>query len=275
MGGIGFSFLVLLMALFSGETTAWEDIQVKMGNFAPRDPKGPSNDEIFVSTMDEAEKIAKQDFVDSILREEAMAVPEDLDLAAIRRLRLEQLMKQESQVAVRRITRESYLDEVTEGSKSAAVVVMMDRKGGDSFLETECKKLAKEWVEETAPSRGLESQAVRFYVGDVDDLIGVNFPSDQLPFAVVYAHGQCQAQLPRATTNGIRTTLLVAMRRETKPVTAQKDSSDLRKEIALRTQLRRRNSDSSDSADVSDDEAKHQRDKGYSSAYFAKNVLRH
>ncbi len=264
------------MALFEGESTLWEDIQVKMGNFAPRDPKGPSNEELHAETMQRAEGVAKQDFVDSLFDQPEA---EDVDLAVLRRNRLEQLMKQDRQATVKRITRESYTDEVTEGSKTATVVVMMDRGGGSSFLESECRKLAKEWNQETAPMKGWEGCATRFYVGDVDDLIGVNFPADQLPFAVVYSQGCCQSQLPRATIPGVRTALIAAAklgeRKSTDDTNRRRansdDTSDIRKEIALRQQLRR-NGDSEE--DESDDEAAYQRSKGYASTYFAKNVLR-
>lgn len=178
------------MALFAGESTAWEDMQVKMGNFAPRDPKSPSNEERFKETMQRADCIVKQDFVDSLLTQAAEeSTTEDFDLVALRQARLEQLMKQDSQATVRRITKESYIDEVTVGSKRAIIVVMMDRGGGSSFLESSCRKFAKEWTTDIAPTKGFDSIPVRFYVGDVDDLIGTGFPAESLPFAVVYSEG--------------------------------------------------------------------------------------
>jgi hypothetical protein len=276
--------LVVFMSLFAGETTGWEDIQIKMGNFAPRDPKGPSNDEVYAEAIDRADGIVKQDFVNTILKGEQTKNDADFDsdLAFLRRQRIEQLMNQESQTVVRRITRETYMDEVTEGSKTAAVVVMMDRHGGTSFMESECKKFAQEWVKEIAPAKGCENARVRFYVGDVDDLISNDFPSESLPFAVVYAAGTCQAQLARATTDGIKTALLISVRIMADEKTRKEGDDegdavtrDIRKEIALRKQIRKGDESASDSSDdVSDDESKYQRSKGYSSTYFAKNILR-
>lgn len=266
------------MALFAGESTAWEDMQVKMGNFAPRDPKSPSNEERFKETMQRADCIVKQDFVDSLLTQAAEeSTTEDFDLVALRQARLEQLMKQDSQATVRRITKESYIDEVTVGSKRAIIVVMMDRGGGSSFLESSCRKFAKEWTTDIAPTKGFDSIPVRFYVGDVDDLIGTGFPAESLPFAVVYSEGVCQSQLPRATTDGIRNELLKIARaartstaRCTEPREDDEDpvDRDIRQEIVLRIAAEKEGS----SGDESDDD--YQRSKGYSSTLFEKNVLR-
>ena len=260
------------MALFEGQTTAWEDIQIKLGNFAEREPKGPSMEEISQETLARAEGISKQDFVDSLLTSRAIEAEDD-DLAALRRARIEQMKRQDTLSTVRRITKESYMDEVTEGSKSAVIVVMMERKGGSSFLETECRKMAREWITETSQSKNLESVPVRFYVGDVDDLVGVNFPSTSLPFAVIYSQGACQSQMSNATTDGIRAALIrIGKSIQSKPdeKSCEDDySRDIRQELGLR-----RRSFSSDSEEESDDEKNYQRGKGYSDLSFERNVLR-
>jgi hypothetical protein len=269
------------MALFEGDTTAWEDIQIKMGNFAPRDPKPPSREERYKETMDRAERITRQDFVDTLLEANAVS-QEDPDLVALRQARIEQLKKQDMQSSVRRITKESYLDEVTEGSKSSVIVVMMDRGGGSSFLESECRKLAKEWITEIAPSKGLDSVSqVRFYVGDVDELIGNSFPADSLPFAVVYAQGTCQTQMPKATIVGVKNSLVRIVKsvvpKVQEPSSEVEDNAadrDIRRELAVR-RSGRRSSSSSEESDVSDAEDQGQRSKGYSSTYFERNVLRY
>ena len=266
------------MALFAGESTAWEDIQVKMGNLAARDPKSPCNEERFKETMQRAEGIAKQDFVDSLLTQVAQEpTTEDFDLVALRKARLEQLMKRDSQATVRRITKESYMDEVTVGSKRAIIVVTMDRGGGSSFLESSCRKFAKEWISEIAPGKGFDGVPVRFYIGDVDDLIGTGFPADSLPFAVMYSEGVCQSQLPRATTDGIRNELVNIARaartstaRSTEPRDDDEDplDRDIRREIALRRAAEKEGG----GGDESEDD--YHRSKGYSSTCFEKNVLR-
>ena len=265
------------MALFAGQTTTWEDVQIKMGNFAERDPEGPSMEEQYCETMDRAEGIVKQDFVDDLLRNNHCS--EDSDLLALRQARIEQLKRLDSQATVRRITKESYMDEVTEGSKLAVSVVMMDRGGGSSFLEFECRALAKEWATDIAPSKGLESTNVRFYVGDVDDLVGTQFPPESLPFAVIYAEGSCQSQMPRASTAGIRNGLLRIVRaaKEAKATPeVREDESDGEKEIRRELAVRRATRNhSSDEDDESDDETARQRSKGYSSTYFERNVLRY
>jgi len=262
------------MALFKGETTTWEDVQVRLGNFAERDAPSPSMEDRYVDSMNRAEGIAKQDFVDSLF-DDTSRNHEDDDIAAIRRARLAQIVKQNSQICVRRITKESYLDEVTEGSKTAVIVVMMDRKGGDSFMETECRKVASEWITELAPRKGLDSITTRFYVGDIDDLIGPNFPDNFLPFAVVYADGKCQSQLQRATGKGIIDVITSVTKElcciEDTPQFSPDDDieSRIRREIAAR-----RYTNSSDSEDESDSERHHQRSKGYASLDFERNVLR-
>jgi hypothetical protein len=267
------------MALFKGDTTAWEDIQIKLGNFAAREAPSPSNEDKFKETMARAEGITKQDFVDSLFKEEPSV---DIDLMALRQARLDQLKRQDQQTCVRRITKESYLDEVTEGSKTAIVMVLMDRGGGDSFMEAECRKIALEWISELAPSKGF-SIATRFYVGDIDDLIGPNFPQTSLPFAVVYADGKCQSQMQRATMNGILNAITLTAReltRISKTSTIDQGTggmdADIRKELAARRNFARGSDDSDSSdADISDDERSYQRSKGYSSINFERNVLRY
>jgi hypothetical protein len=261
------------MALFEGQTTAWEDIQIKLGNFAEREPKGPSMEEISQETLARAEGICKQDFVDSLLSSRSIE-PEDEDLAALRRARIEQMKRQDTLSTVRRITKESYMDEVTEGSKSAVIVVMMERKGGSSFLESECRKMAREWITETSQSKNLESVPARFYVGDVDDLVGVNFPSTSLPFAVIYSQGACQSQMSNATTDGIRSALIrVGKSIQSKPEKSCEDQYDCSRDIRRELGLRRR-AFSSDSEEESDHEKNYQRGKGYSDLSFERNVLR-
>ena len=248
------------MALFKGETTKWEDIQIEMGNFAERPEKAASFEEDYVSTMSRADRLVKQDFVNDLL---TPVCPDD-ELGAIRRSRLEQLKKQDQQATVRRITKENYQDEVTEGSKNAVIVVLMDRGGGNSFLESELRKLAREWTVETTVSKKLENRQVRFSLGDIDDLIGHEFPDRSLPFAVVYAHGSCQGQLQNATMPGIQAALLTAARLPAPQEDDEDDDDSLRREIAAR----RKNE-----SDESDDD--YRCDKGYSSTEFARNVLRH
>lgn len=262
------------MALFKGETTTWEDIQIRLGNFAERDAPAPSAEEDFREIMQRSDGIVKQDFVDSLL-EGNERDPQDEEMAAIRRSRLEQLVKQNQQVSVRRITKEAYLDEVTEGSKSAVIVVMMDRKGGDSFMESECRKTANEWVTGVAPRKGLHDIHTRFYVGDIDDLIGPNFPDNFLPFAVVYSNGKCQSQLQKATGKGI----IAAITAIAKDLTRVDEKTQFDPEDDIESRIRReiatrRYSDSSCSEDESDSERNHQRSKGYASLDFEGNVLR-
>ena len=262
------------MALFQGETTTWEDVQIRLGNFAERDAPSPSAEAKFRETMQRADGVAKQDFVNSLLGG-SEANPQDDEMATIRRSRLAQLLNESQQTIVRRITKEAYSDEVTEGSKSAVIVVMMDRKGGDSFMESECRKTANEWVTEVAPRKGLQSTKTRFYVGDIDDLIGPNFPDNSLPFAVVYANGKCQSQLQKATGKGIITAITaIAKDFIRKDEGHQYDPEDdmesrIRREIAAR-----RRTDSSGSEDESDSETQYQRSKGYASLDFERNVLR-
>ena len=261
------------MALFKGETTGWEDIQIKLGNFQERDPKGPSMEEISRETISQAERIVKQDFVNNLLSTN-ISEDDDDELTALRRTRLEQLKRQDAQSIVRRITKESYLDEVTEGSKSAVIVVMMDRGGGSSFLETECRKLAKEWVLR-------EQQSARFYVGDIDELIGNNFPTASLPFAVIYSEGACTAQLPNATIQGVGNSLVSILKslaqrsRETTSRSGEEEDSftrDIRKELETRRIF---NNESDNSSEESDDDRKYQSSKGYTDLGFERNVLRY
>ena len=247
------------MALFKGETTKWEDVQIKMGNFAEREADSPSNEERFRSTMAQADLMVKQDFVNTLLQ---ASVDEDTDLIALRRNRLRQLERQGEMSTVHRITRENYIDQVTEGSQTSIVVVLMDRGGGTSFMEKDLSNLAHEWINEISPSKGVENMKIRFGVGDIDDLIGHEFPKDALPFAVVYAYGECQAQLQKATIPGIRSAILDAALHTTLPENTQDPfTSEFRRAI----EQRKTNSD---------DEDDYQKSKGYMSTEFARNVLR-
>ena len=267
------------MALFQGETTAWEDVQIKLGNYAERPPKSPSMEERSSEVLLAAEKITSQEFVDKLFEAKSPQDHNDHDLMALRQARLEQLKRQDTQSVVRRITKERYTDEVTEGSKHAVIVVLMDRGGGSSFLESDCRKLATEWVSEIAPSKGLENYNVRFYVGDVDELISNEFPSTSLPFAVIYSKGAAQTQMPKATILGIRQNL-ISITKEAKITSKAKPPSedeeygdrDIRREIAIRRVAA--NSDSDENDDVSDDERNRQGSKGYLSTHFERNVLR-
>ncbi len=270
------SVSIVYMALFEGETTAWEDIQIKLGNYAEREPRGPTLEECSRDVMEKAEGIAKQDFVNRILDKGEQELDDDLSL--LRKARLEQLKRIDAQSVVRRITKESYMDEVTEGSKLAIIVVMMDRGGGSSFLESECKKFAREWISEIAPSKSCDDTTVRFYVGDIDELIGVSFPATSLPFAVIYSEGTCKSQLPNATINGIRNSLVPICKeaRIRKSTTHAEEEDGLTKDIRRELQVRRAFDDcsSDDSDDVSDDERSRQRSKGYADMEFERNVLR-
>lgn len=40
----------------TGVTTEWDDLQVKMGNWLPRE-KGPTNEEVFTETLQKAEEV--------------------------------------------------------------------------------------------------------------------------------------------------------------------------------------------------------------------------
>lgn len=263
------------MALFKGETTSWQDIQIRLGNYAERDPASPSQEERSQISMDKAENIAKQDFVDNLFSDIGTSSADD-EMAAIRRERIRQMMNQSSQSTVRRICKDTYQDEVTEGSKSAMIVVMMDRKGGDSFMESACQRTAKEWVSEIAPAKGFDGMPTRFYVGDIDDLIGSNFPASFLPFAVVYSRGKCQFQLQRATgesiLNALKTTAKSLKHLDSEGVDEgdRRIDDDIRREINLR-----KYANNSGSEDESDDERTRQSGKGYASLDFERNVLRY
>ena len=264
------------MALFQGETTAWEDIQVNLGNYAERPPGSPSLEQRSEEAMARAERIAKQEFVDKIFESNHAMGEADSELAALRQARIDQLKRQDTQSVVRRITKETYTDEITEGSKHAVIVVVMDRGGGSSFLESDCRKLASEWVSEIAPSKGLENIHVRFYVGDVDELISNEFPATSLPFAVVYSNGSAQTQMPKSTIPGIRQNLISI----TKQLVASKASEPVEQEDEFDREIRRelavrRASKKSDSEqEESDDERNRLRSKGYSNTHFERNVLR-
>jgi Phosducin len=80
-----------------GVTTEWEDIQVKMGNWLPRE-KGPTNEEIAQAQLEEVEQVEEfkgrtKEQLEGMLEEKPDLEDDDEFLEAYRKKRLEELKR--------------------------------------------------------------------------------------------------------------------------------------------------------------------------------------
>lgn len=142
--------------MFKGETTEWDDIQVRFGNYSAPAPKSPSLEAQYKETMELSELVAAKDRValvcDSVLSnnnanesnhrddgKESDIEDEDA-LERIRARRLDQLrrkteeqLQQRDHNYVSRVTRETYTELVTNRSKNGKYVLLylQDSDDGD------------------------------------------------------------------------------------------------------------------------------------------------
>jgi len=188
------------MALVPGTTTDWEDIQVKLGNFAPRE-KLPTRNEVESSLIEAAEQVetfALQSMrtLDRLCEHDGGNDDELIEIERIRNRRMEELKSRSPKPfgsIGASVTHASFTDDVTEASKHHLVVChLMSHK---SVYCAEMNKVIKHLAEKYADTK--------FCLGVASEVIVGDFPESNLPYVVVYSGGACVAQLPRATASAV------------------------------------------------------------------------
>jgi len=176
-----------LMALCPGDTTQWDDIQRKMGNFAPREREVPQR-ELEKAVVESMEKV---DVLGHCTLKELDTLEDDVEedvLARYRRQRLAE-MKAASRAAkfgdVRQVTRCDFVAEVTEASAGGQwVLVLLYVEAGSA-----CHHVSGPWAEAAR-----RFPAVKFMQGVASEVIP-DFPDDSTPAVLVYRDTECQKQI--------------------------------------------------------------------------------
>jgi hypothetical protein len=188
------------MALVPGTTTDWDDIQVKLGNFAPREHV-PSRNDVEASLVEAAEQVeafAMQSMrtLERLCEHDGGNDEELLEFERIRNRRLEELKTRSSKPfgsVGPPVSHAAFTTEVTEASNHYLVVchLMSHRSIYCSEMNKVIEHLAKKYPE------------IKFCTGVASEVIVGEFPESNLPYVVVYSGGACVAQIPRATTAAV------------------------------------------------------------------------
>jgi len=175
------------MALCPGDTTQWDDIQRKLGNFAPK-PKEPTRDEIEKKIVEACENI---DQLEPCTLNELDKLEDDVEediLASYRRKRIEELKAAKKTAKfgdVRHVDRSSFVEQVTDASANGQWVLV--------FLyvdsSTACQYLMQPWAEAAR-----RFPAVKFMRGVASEIMP-DFPDASTPFVLVYHNGECEKQI--------------------------------------------------------------------------------
>mmetsp|Transcript_297 Transcript_297/g.718 ORF Transcript_297/g.718 Transcript_297/m.718 type:complete len:256 (+) Transcript_297:117-884(+) len=175
------------MAMCPGDTTEWDDIQRKFGNFAPKEREIPQRvlEQAVIDAVEQLDPLSHCGVKD--LDELEDDVAEDT-LARYRRQRLAELKA--SQRAARfgqvlQVTRTTFVQEVTEASANKQWVLVLLYV--DAIFE--CQQLQGPWAE--AAKR---FPAVKFMRGVADEIVP-DFPDSSTPAVLVYRDTDCQEQL--------------------------------------------------------------------------------
>jgi thioredoxin-like negative regulator of GroEL len=185
------------MALIPGTTTAWEDIQVKLGNFAPREKK-LSNDEIeqrFLDTV-EANMLA--------FKEETKQEGSDneSDLEDIRMRRIQQLKQKKFLLQSLRIEESvnfsNFKEKVNEKSKEKILLLSIFSEKSSS------SKQLNSWLDKTFT----KCPDVLFARGEASAIFQADFPVSDLPLICVYHKGECLSQHKRCSIPSLQKILL-------------------------------------------------------------------
>ncbi|KAF4702130.1 Phosducinlike, partial [Perkinsus olseni] len=157
----------LIMALVPG-TTEWEDIHVRLGNFAPR-PLDPSGNDI-------------QQSVDDCVDDEL----EKIRAKRLGEMKRKAVKEKEADTGgkMKDIGRQEFVTEVNESSKTSVVVVHLA-----NLHEARSRRL-----DESLSFLAKTKRTVKFVRGFYQDLI-IGFPALRLPAVVVYFDGKCVKQL--------------------------------------------------------------------------------
>lgn len=161
-----------------GDTTQWEDIHVKLGNFAPR-PKKVTNDQIekvaveFLESYDPLEKRTLGE-----LKQMEDDVEEDT-LESYRKKRLAELKAKQRSAkfgTLLRVDKQNFVREVTDASADGqwvAVLLIVEAQGSS-------QRMVKPWEE-----MARRHPAVKFMVGIAANVMP-NYPDASTPLVLLY-----------------------------------------------------------------------------------------
>jgi len=174
-------------ALCPGDSTQWEDIHRRLGNFAAK-PKEQTVTEIEKLVVDAAERFdPMQDKSLKELDKLEDDVEED-ELEKVRRKRMEE-MRAKSKASkfgdVRHIRRDNFVQEVTESSANGQWVLLL------LFIEgrSQCQHLMKHWE-----GAAKKFPTVKFLKGVADEVIP-EFPEARTPAVLMYHNEDCRKQV--------------------------------------------------------------------------------
>lgn len=175
------------MAMCPGDTTQWEDIHRKLGNFAPVEKEITTN-EIEKMVIDAVEQYDPlQNRTVGELHQLEDAVEEDT-LAKYRKQRMAELKASRSAArfgSVMPVYKNNFVREVTEASANGQWVLCLLVVEARSA----CQRLMQPWHE--AAKR---FPAVKFMYGDVEKVMP-GFPDTSTPLVCAYRNGDCEKQI--------------------------------------------------------------------------------
>ncbi|CAK0897369.1 unnamed protein product [Prorocentrum cordatum] len=175
------------MALCPGDTTEWDDIQRKMGNFAPLEKEVPQR-EVEKALVEAVEQLEPLDHCNL---QELTRLEDDVEedvLARYRRERLKEL--KERQLAARfgevlQLPRCNFVKEVTEGSAGGQWVAAF----AAGVRSQNGYQLMRPW--EIVAKR---FPAVKFMKGVADEVVP-DFPDASTPAVLLYKDTECHKQI--------------------------------------------------------------------------------
>jgi hypothetical protein len=164
-------------------TTEWEDIQRRLGNFAPKE-KGPSEEELMRDRIDLVEQINP----DNLKTEEELE-DEDND-EALERYRKQRLQEMRAAAlkpkfgVVYEISRQDFIPEINQAPVGVWVVVHLYQNyvSNSALLDAALERLAPKFVH-TKVVKIIATRAIE------------NFADTDLPALLLYRDGQIQQQL--------------------------------------------------------------------------------
>lgn len=166
-----------------GVTSEWDDIQRKLGNFAPIE-KGPTEDELMNDRIDLVEQINTDDLK---TEEELEAEDNDEVLERYRQKRLEEMRAAAMKPrfgTVYEISRQDFIPEINQAPAGVWVIVHLYQNyvSNSALLDAAFERLAPKFVF-TKIVKIIATRAIE------------NFADSDLPAILVYRDGQIQHQL--------------------------------------------------------------------------------
>eukprot|EP00927_Polykrikos_kofoidii_P080629 TRINITY_DN77529_c0_g1_i1.p1 TRINITY_DN77529_c0_g1~~TRINITY_DN77529_c0_g1_i1.p1 ORF type:complete len:284 (+),score=52.83 TRINITY_DN77529_c0_g1_i1:76-852(+) len=175
------------MAMCPGDTTQWEDIHRKLGNFAPK-KKEPTNNEIEKIAIEAIERI---DPLDHCTVKELDRLEDDVEednLLRYRRQRIAELKSAQASArfgTVLQVSKCDFVREVTDASANGQWVLVL------LYVEARsaCHYMLEPWVEAAR-----RFPAVKFMRGIATQVVP-SFPDASTPAVLVYRNSDCEKQI--------------------------------------------------------------------------------